>query len=164
VLDILPTVTLYEETDAEFATAYWEWFFFIQRDDFPEALIGAAPERFLRYELGPVVAAASWRWKLGTSIGAALAIHPRSTRCARTIGQARRSIWRTTAVTSTGTSPAPCSSSGVAENPIWTRFDMLDSWRQWAGTVTGEALPCSHYLPEEAPDATYSRLHEFFSE
>jgi haloacetate dehalogenase len=35
VLDILPTLTLYEETDAAFATAYWEWFFFIQGYDFP---------------------------------------------------------------------------------------------------------------------------------
>lgn len=50
------------------------------------------------------------------------------------------------------------------ENPIWKRFDMLDTWRQRAVTVTGEALPCGHYLPEEAPDATYARLHAFLSE
>jgi haloacetate dehalogenase len=36
VLDILPTLTLYEETDAQFARAYWEWFFSIQGYDLPE--------------------------------------------------------------------------------------------------------------------------------
>jgi haloacetate dehalogenase len=50
------------------------------------------------------------------------------------------------------------------KNPIWRRFDMLDTWRQRAATVTGEALACGHYLPEEAPDATYARLHACFSE
>jgi pimeloyl-ACP methyl ester carboxylesterase len=50
------------------------------------------------------------------------------------------------------------------KNPIWERFDMLDIWRQRAETVTGEALPCGHYLLEEAPDATYARLHAFFSD
>ncbi len=50
------------------------------------------------------------------------------------------------------------------KNPVWERFDMLDTWRQRAETVTGEALPCGHYLPEEAPDATYARLHAFFSD
>jgi haloacetate dehalogenase len=55
MLDILPTLTLYEETDAQFARAYWEWFLFTQDYDFPETLLAAAPERFLRYELGALV-------------------------------------------------------------------------------------------------------------
>jgi pimeloyl-ACP methyl ester carboxylesterase len=113
VLDILPTLTLYEETDAHFARAYWEWFFFIQGYDFPETLIGAAPEKFLRYELGPLVDGGVIAQKRGTSICAESAIAPRSMRCARTIERARRSIWSTTAATSTGRSPAPCSSSGA---------------------------------------------------
>ena len=37
-------------------------------------------------------------------------------------------------------------------------------WRERAQIVSGDALPCGHYLPEEAPDATDSRLHQFFSE
>jgi haloacetate dehalogenase len=55
ILDILPTLTLYDETNAQFAAAYWEWFFFIQAYDFPETLIAAAAEAFLSYELGQLV-------------------------------------------------------------------------------------------------------------
>jgi haloacetate dehalogenase len=52
VLDILPSLALYEETDAQFARAYWEWFLFIQAYDFRETLVGAAPEKFLATSWG----------------------------------------------------------------------------------------------------------------
>ena len=29
--------------------------------------------------------------------------------------------------------------------------------------VRGRALDCGHYLPEEAPEATYAELHAFFA-
>jgi haloacetate dehalogenase len=48
------------------------------------------------------------------------------------------------------------------QNPIWRRFDMLDVWRRRALDVSGEALPCGHYLTEEAPDLTCDRLRRFF--
>jgi haloacetate dehalogenase len=41
---------------------------------------------------------------------------------------------------------------------------MLDVWQRRAESVDGEALPCGHYLPEEAPDATYVRVHSFLSD
>ena len=40
----------------------------------------------------------------------------------------------------------------------------LDVWRRWAGDVSGEGLPCGHFLPEEAPEATASALAAFFKE
>jgi haloacetate dehalogenase len=117
VLDILPTLTLYEETDAQFARAYWEWFLLIQEYDFPETLLAAAPEAFLRYELGTlvdsgVISADAWDEYL-RCIGDHAAIHA----MARTTGRARRSISRTTAATLSGGSPARCSSSGVSRTP-----------------------------------------------
>src|ERR671924_1930617 len=163
VLDILPTLTLYEETDAQFAREYWEWFFFIQGYDFPETLIGAAPEQFLRYELGHlvdsgVVAQEAWNEYL-RCIGDPAAIHAmcEDYRAGASIDleHDRSDLHRKVT--------CPLLVLWGAKNPIWKRFDMLGIWRQRAVTVTGEALPCGHYLPEEAPDATYTRLHRFFS-
>jgi haloacetate dehalogenase len=164
VLDILPTLTLYEMTDAEFATAYWEWFFFIQGHDFPEALIGAAPEGFLRYELGPLVdrgvmAPEAWTEYL-RCISDPSAIHAmcEDYRAGASIDlEHDRSDLDRKII-------CPLLVLWGAENPIWKRFDMLDIWRQRAERVEGEALLCGHYLPEEAPDATYARLHAFLSE
>ena len=164
VLDILPTLTLYEETDAQFARAYWEWFFFIQGYDFPEILIGAAPEEFLRYELGPlvdggVIAQEAWQEYL-RCIGDRAAIHAmcEDYRAAASIDLEHDRSDLERKVT------CPLLVLWGRKNPIWRRFDMLDTWRQRAAIVTGEALACGHYLPEEAPDATYARLHAFFSE
>jgi haloacetate dehalogenase len=164
VLDILPTLTLYEETDAQFAGAYWEWFFFIQGYDFPETLIGAAPERFLRYELGPlvddgVITQEAWNEYL-RCIRDPAAIHAmcEDYRAGASIDLQHDRSDLDRKVT------CPLLVLWGAKNAIWKRFDMLDTWRQRAVTVTGKALPCGHYLPEEAPDATYAQLHAFFSD
>jgi haloacetate dehalogenase len=164
VLDILPTLTLYEETDAQFASAYWEWFFFTQGYDFPETLIGAAPEKFLRYELGPlvdrgVIGQEAWNEYL-RCIGKPAAIHAmcEDYRAGASIDLEHDRSDLDRQVT------CPLLVLWGGENPIWQRFDMLDTWSQRAVNVTGEALPCGHYLAEEAPDATYARLHAFFSE
>jgi haloacetate dehalogenase len=42
-------------------------------------------------------------------------------------------------------------------------FDVLGSWREKSDApVTGFALDCGHFLPEEAPDATLDALLDFF--
>jgi haloacetate dehalogenase len=43
-------------------------------------------------------------------------------------------------------------------------YGVLDVWREWATDVRGEALPCGHYLPEEAPNETVEALMTFLSE
>ena len=35
MMDILPTYDMYQQTNQEFATKYWHWFFYIQKYDFP---------------------------------------------------------------------------------------------------------------------------------
>ena len=37
-------------------------------------------------------------------------------------------------------------------------FDVLSVWRPRAAKVNGGALPCGHYLPEEAPEETSDGL------
>ena len=53
LLDIAPTLAMYESTDMVFAAAYWHWFFMIQPAPFPETLINAEPEFFVDSDLGP---------------------------------------------------------------------------------------------------------------
>ena len=52
LLDISPTLTMYERTTMEFARSYYHWFFLIQPAPLPETLIGAAPSFYLRTKLG----------------------------------------------------------------------------------------------------------------
>ena len=52
VLDISPTLAMYERTTMDFATLYYHWFFLIQPEPLPETLIGANPGFYLRKNSG----------------------------------------------------------------------------------------------------------------
>ena len=164
LLDILPTLVLYEKTDAQFATAYWEWFFFVQQPDFPERLLAADPDAFLEHELGNLVAdgtipPAVWEeyrrvlsdpeamhgmcedYRAGASIDLE---HDRAD-AGRRISCPVQVLWG-------------------SQNPIWQRFDMLAIWREFASAVTGRAIDSGHYIVEEAPDAALAAMLPFLHE
>jgi pimeloyl-ACP methyl ester carboxylesterase len=52
LLDIAPTLAMYEQTSLAFAQAYWHWFFLIQPPPLPEALIESDPVRYVRGVMG----------------------------------------------------------------------------------------------------------------
>ena len=47
LMDIAPTLTMYRQTNQEFATKYMWWFFLIQAAPLPEHLIGLDPQYYL---------------------------------------------------------------------------------------------------------------------
>ena len=46
VLDIVPTLAMFMQTDHRLARAYWHWYFLAQPEPFPERLIGHDPDFF----------------------------------------------------------------------------------------------------------------------
>ena len=52
VLDIAPTLYMYEHADMALARAYYHWFFLIQPFDLPERLIGADPDFYVDKKIG----------------------------------------------------------------------------------------------------------------
>src|SRR4029453_1362396 len=52
VLDIAPTLAMYEQTTEAFARAYWHWFFLILPAPHPERMMGADPKAYLRFKIG----------------------------------------------------------------------------------------------------------------
>lgn len=163
VLDIVPTLTLFEGTDKAFATAYYHWFFLIQPDGLPETLIGRDPEWFLREtvrrwsgpgaELDPVALADYAR-----CFAEPAAIHAscEDYRAAATIDldhdRADRDV------------PISCPVLVLwGEHGAMDRlYDVLGTWRSEAAEVSGRALPCGHFLAEEAPAQTLAELRAFF--
>jgi haloacetate dehalogenase len=43
-------------------------------------------------------------------------------------------------------------------------FKPVEDWKSVADDVRGRMLPCGHFLPEEAPDATLNELLAFLGE
>ena len=48
-----------------------------------------------------------------------------------------------------------------ANGAMEKHYDVLAAWRERAADVRGHALPCGHYLAEEAPEETLEALLAF---
>jgi haloacetate dehalogenase len=164
VLDISPTLTMYENTTMEFARGYWHWFFLIQPEPVPETMIGANPEFWLKNHMGRhagtgIFSADRWAEYLdGASNSESMHAMCEDYRAAATIdlehdradrrlvkklGMPLRVLW--------------------GEHGLVNRcFDPLEDWKQVANEVSGKSVSCGHYIPEELPDELIEEARAFF--
>ena len=162
VLDIAPTKTMYEMTDMAFASAYYHWFFLIQPFDYPERLIGADPDYYVERKID------AWGRNEGAFSSEALAEYKRCFRDPATI-HASCEDYRAAATIDLEHDAAdldrkvtcPLLVLWGAKGVVARTYDVLAVWRERAEQVTGGALPCGHYLPEEAPEETLAELLGF---
>ena len=165
LLDIAPTIAMYEQTTMEFARAYWHWFFMIQPHPFPDTLLGADPEFFIRKHMS--------RGPRGTAIFAPEAFEE-YVRCAKIPGtiSAFCEDYRASAGIDLEHDRADRAAGHKVECPLrvfWGRdgaiekcFRAMDIWPQYASQVEGYAFPCGHYIPEEQPELLTEELLKFF--
>ncbi len=162
VLDIAPTERMYATAGAEFATAYWHWFFLIQPAPMPERMIGADPEDFLRGRLldwSKGNAAAFPEEVLAAYVAAfdTAAIHASCEDYRASAGidldHDRADAGRRLAV--------PAQALWGAKGLVGRHYDVVALWRESFERVEGAALPCGHFLPEEAPEETAAALIPF---
>ncbi len=57
---------------------------------------------------------------------------------------------------------APLLALWGAQGTVGHLWNVLDTWRAKANTVSGQALDCGHLLPEEAPEAVLAQFLAFF--
>lgn len=165
VLDIAPTLTMYSQTDMAFATAYYHWFFLIQPYPLPETLIGNSAEYYLRSRfnrpgLAPdafTPAAIDEYWRCFRD-PACIHATCEDYRAAATIDLDHDRADLDRQVT------CPLLALWGNTGFVARAYDVVGVWRQRAPDVRGAALPCGHFLPEEAPDETYTALHTFLAE
>jgi len=166
LLDIAPTLAMYEQTSEAFAKAYWHWFFLIQPPPLPEALIASDPVRYVRSVMGGRHAG------LAPFAPEVLAEYER---CASIAGTAESICedYRASATIDLVHDRADIAAGRQLAQPLrvlWGEhgavgkaFDVLALWRERAANVSGRALPCGHYVPEEAPDELLAEALAFFS-
>ena len=162
LLDIAPTLAMYERTDMAFASAYYHWFFLIQPYDLPERLIGADPDFYLEKKIG------KWSKSPGAFATTALAEYKRCFRDPATI-HATCEDYRAAAGIDLEHDRAdlgrklacPVLALWGAKGVIERSYPVLEIWRERARDVHGKALPCGHFLAEEAPAETVAELLNF---
>lgn len=164
LLDIAPTLAMYEQTTEAFARAYWHWFFLIQPAPLPERLIEADPSRYIRDLMG------------GRSAGLS-PFDPRALReyerCAALPGAAHGVCedYRAAAGIDLEHDRADREAGKRLTMPLlvlWGEqgvvqrcFQPLQEWQRVASAVDGGPLPCGHYIAEEAPDVLLARALPF---
>jgi haloacetate dehalogenase len=163
-LDVAPTLAMYDQTSFDFARAYWHWFFLVRPAPFPETLIRADPDLYLKQTIGarsaglkPFTAPAYAEYLRCLSDPATAHGICEDYRASITID-----LEHDRASLASG-QKIPCDFLALwgAQGVIEQCFDPLAEWRQWSSRVTGEALPCGHYIPEEAPELLLDRVLPF---
>jgi haloacetate dehalogenase len=164
VLDISPTLKMFERTDMAFARAYYHWFLMLQPYPVPEEMLagrvpfnilgrvgreepdlsgfsGEAVREYVRCFADPAAIHASCEdYRAAGTIDLE---HDRTDRSAgRVLKMPLLALW---------------GQAGV----IASMFDCLADWREVAANVVGRALPCGHFIPEEAPQETLAEIEAF---
>lgn len=166
LLDISPTLTMYENTTMAFAKGYWHWFFLIQPEPVPETLIGANPEYWLRNHMGRhagtgIFSAERWAEYLsGASSPQGMHAMCEDYRAASTIDLIHDRDDR--------------QNGKMLKMPVrvlWGEHGLVNQcfapvadWQAICqAEVTGRAVPCGHYIPEELPELVIQEAKTFFS-
>jgi haloacetate dehalogenase len=163
LLDIVPTHTFFRDLNSDTAFGYYHWFFLSQPFDLPERMIGADPGAYLDSKLG------HWSASMSGFGEAALAEYHRCFGDPATI-HASCEDYRAAITIDLDHDEAdldtpigcPLLVLWGARGMVGRNYDVLDIWRGKAAEVTGRALDCGHFLPEEAPDAVLHDFREFF--
>lgn len=164
LLDIAPTLAMYEQTTREFATAYWHWFALIQPGPMPERLIGADPAAYVREALGRTPGGlAAFDPRALAAYERALALPGAAhANCEDYRASAGIDLDHDRADRDAGRRvTAPLLLLWGAHGVVQRCFDPLAEWRRVAADVRGEALPCGHYIAEEAPALLLERVLPF---
>lgn len=172
LLDIVPTVTMYEKGDMEFCRCLFHWFFLTQERPFSEHMIQGCLEEYLENALH------IGRYHSSNDTPQT-AFSPEAyqeyLRCFRqpetihgicedyragafldveidrqTLREGRKIVCDTMVL--------------WGKNGLVDRFfEPMKIWPDFAERVTGDTVPCGHFIPEEAPEALLEKIEPFLA-
>ena len=162
VLDIIPTRKMFQIVNKEMATNTHHWFFLIQPYDFPERVIGAAADYYIRHRFERGQHAAKFFPLEAVNEYVRCACEPTAIHAmcedyragagidlvhdeddfAQKVNCPLLVLW---------------SSTGY----VGRTQDVLQVWRDYATDLRGHSMPCGHHIAEELPDETLSELKAF---
>jgi haloacetate dehalogenase len=165
LMDIAPTLTMYQGTNQEFATKYMWWFFLIQSSPLPEHMIGLDPDFFLQRMFGglnktPGAIAPEVMKEYVRAFSNAATIHAT---CEDFRAASDIDLETDKADDAAGRKiECPLHVLWGAKNTVGALWDVLTTWREKsASSVTGRGLDCGHFLQEESPQELLAELHQF---
>ncbi|WWC63010.1 uncharacterized protein I303_105608 [Kwoniella dejecticola CBS 10117] len=158
LLDIAPTLYMYDNTDMAFAQGYWHWFFLIQQSPGPENMILAGPEQFWQAMAGrPSHKGVVWshedlkeyKERMFTDEGVHASCEDYRAAATIDLDHDRESREKGQKIT------IPklvilWGGKGIIQN--FNSGDVLGIWKDWSDSTTeirGRKVDGGHYIPEE---------------
>jgi len=163
VLDISPTLKVFQSTNQALATAFYHWFFLIQKAPLPERMIGSMRREYLLRRIG--------RGEIGLRVFPPKVIRE-YVRCFDARGvHATCEDYRAAASIDLihdkkqlkQKLALPMLALWAKHSPVGQQFDCLADWREVAKDVRGRAFDCGHFLPEEKPAEVLRELRRFLA-
>ncbi len=167
VIDIAPTLDMYNATDMTFARFYYHWFHLIQPAPLPETMIGANSRMYLHTKL------AGWGGSMDYIEPEALAEYERCFGRAESIHAACEDYRASAGIDLEHDRESRQRGDKIACDmlALWGQrgliekmFKPIDLWQaQCAGRVTGHSVAAGHFIPEELHRETAAALQTFFA-
>ena len=162
VLDISPTLKMFENTNLAFATAYYHWFQMLQPAPLPEKMLqGIVPFNILgrvgrdELDLSAFSPAAVREYVKAFKDPKAIHASCEDYRAAGTIDLVhdRRDLHKKLKM--------PVHALWGKKGVVHRLFNCLEDWREVAENVSGGPVNCGHFIPEEAPAKTLAEIRRF---
>jgi haloacetate dehalogenase len=165
VLDISPTLKMYQSTDMSFARAYYHWFFLIQKAPLPERLLAGHVPWYILARLGRGPSGLKYFDKR------AVAEYVRAFRDPRTIHATCEDYRAAATIDLVHDRKNLKTKIKMPVLALWGKhgvvealFDCLADWREVAADVRGRSLACGHFIPEEKPKELLAELRRFLEQ
>jgi haloacetate dehalogenase len=167
ILDIIPQHNLYTHMTREWAKASYHWLFMIQPEPLPERLMSADPDFFITTKLAKTKAGLSFFGKEALEEYKRCFRNPETVRgmCEDYRACASYDLAMDTADFKAGKKiNCPVQLLWGATGQVGKQNDPPAIWTRYATDIRdAQALPCGHYLSEEAPGETYRAMRAFFA-
>jgi len=161
VIDIVPTLKIFENVTKEFATVYSHWFFMLAPAPIPETLYRNSADFYLRTQwfngLIPEVISEDVFSEYLRYFQDPASVH---SMCEDYRAAAGIDLEHDKADLATKLK-CPLLTLWGGKGAMDRLYDVTETWRERAVNVTGKALPGGHWLPEQLPDEVTGELLAF---
>ena len=162
VLDICPTLDMYEKTNKEFAKAYFHWFFLIQPKWLPEKMIKSDPKKWMKSCLD--------KWSGNHKFGKVEQEYLKSFKKIKRIHASCEDYRASATIDLEHDKKDRKKLLNIPIQVLWGKngvigkqFKPLKDWQKYTRRkITGSSMKSGHFIPEEDPKETVIKLKKFF--
>ena len=162
VLDICPTLDMYEKTNMSFATSYFHWYFLIQPKWLPEKMIKSDPKKWMKSCLD--------KWFGKNKFGKVEEDYLKSFKQMKRIHATCEDYRASATIDLEHDRKDREKKLNIPIQVLWGKkgvigkqFKPLTIWRKYTNKkVFGFEINSGHFIPEEKPKETIKQLKKFF--